>query len=186
MSQGWTIIDSTTGAVLHAYFVTPSYGSHPKDNGWNWDAATQTATRVDTAPDPAAEIWDGNAWVADLAKLRAARWAEARGYRDARANGGCVTPLGRVDTDGESRLKISGAVQMAMLAQAAGQPFAVAWTMADNTDAAHDAGQMIALGLAVGGHVDACHAAARAVRAAIDAAGDAAAIGAVDIEAGYP
>lgn len=117
---------------------------------------------------------------------RAERWVEARGYRDGLINGGCTTPLGRADTDPESRLKISGAVQMALLAQIAGEPFAVDWTMADNTVVAHDGPAMIAMGVAVGAHVAACHAVATGIRAAIETATNQAEIDAVDIAAGYP
>lgn len=69
--QLWTISEVATGNVLYAGFVTPSYGSHPKDNGWPWDAATQKATRIDAAPDVGLQRWNGSAWVEDAAKVEA-------------------------------------------------------------------------------------------------------------------
>lgn len=133
-------------------------------------------------------VWDQSrrAFVLNIDTVRVRRWAAVRAARDAAQDGGCPTPLGRVDTDAESRGKISGSVQMAMLAQMGGQPFTVAWTMQDNTTAIHDASAMIAMGVAVGQHVAACHAEALTRRAAIDAAADADAIAAVPVEGGWP
>ncbi len=121
-----------------------------------------------------------------IAEVRAARWAEVRAQRDSQQRSGCMTPLGRVDTDGDSQLKIAGSVQMAMIAQAAGQPFSIEWTMQDNSTVTHDAAAMITMGIAVGRHIAACHEAALLKRAAIDVAGDVAAIAAVPVEGGWP
>ena len=119
-------------------------------------------------------------------EAKAAKWLAAKSLRDARANGSCETPLGRVNCDESSRVNISGAVQMASIAQSAGIPFAIDWTMADDTVVEHDASAMIAMGVAVGEHVAACHAACAAIRAAINAAGTVAELDAIDITAGYP
>lgn len=123
---------------------------------------------------------------ADLATARLRRWEAAKQVRSARIDAGCVTPLGRVDTDEVSRLNISGAVQAATIAQAAGQSFAIDWTMADDSVVTHDAAAMIAMGLAVAAYVSACHDAARGVRDAIDAAADLTALAAITIDGGYP
>jgi hypothetical protein len=119
-------------------------------------------------------------------QLRSARWIEAKAYRDQRMNGGCATPLGQADTDAESRIKISGAVQMAMLAKSAGTPFELIWTMADNTPHPHDADQMIQLGMAVGSYIQACQNAGTTVRAQLEAAGTIEDLQAVDVTTGYP
>lgn len=116
-----------------------------------------------------------------LARLR--RWEAAKLVRDAHIDSGCMTPLGRVDSDEASRLNISGAVQTALIAQAAGQPFSIDWTMADNSVVSHDGPATVAMGLAVAGFVSACHEAARAIRVAIEAADDP---DTTDIEGGYP
>lgn len=71
MTQLWTILSDVTGEVLCPTFTTDSFGQHPKDKGWPWDAATQTATRIDAPADTASQLWDGGAWVPDLAALRA-------------------------------------------------------------------------------------------------------------------
>lgn len=184
--QLWTITRAATDEVLYAAFGTPSQGSHPKDNGWEWDAATQKATRIAAAPDQKRERWNGAAWVPDLTALRTARWALVKARRDQAEWWGCSTALGRVDTDPESQRKTSGAVQLAMIAQATGTSFEIDWTMQDNGVAAHDAAAMIAMGVAVGQHVAACHAAALMKRQALANAADVAAIEAVDLDNGWP
>jgi hypothetical protein len=109
-----------------------------------------------------------------------------RRRRDRAEFSGCDTPLGRMDTDADSQRKVNGSVTMALIAQAAGQPFAIDWTMADNSSVTHDAAAMIAAGVAVGLHVSACHANGVALKAAIDAATDVVELAAVDIEEGWP
>ncbi|PXA90002.1 hypothetical protein DMC47_28125 [Nostoc sp. 3335mG] len=77
-------------------------------------------------------------------------------------------------------------MQMAMIAQGAGAPFSIDWTMQDNSSATHDAAAMIRLGVSIGQHVAACHAVALAKRAAIEAAADATALAAIDVAGGWP
>lgn len=146
------------------------------------------ATVVDAPADYEARpyIWAGEDWAIDLTVCRARRWAEVKARRDQAEWGGCATPLGAVDTDPDSQRKISGAVQMAMIAQAAGEPFALDWTMRDNSVVAHDGAAMVTMGVLVGLHVAACHAAATTLRAAIAVATDEAAIASVDVDAGWP
>lgn len=139
------------------------------------------------------DYWSGGlySWVVrsatpDLPALRARHWALVKARRDEAEWSGCATALGRVDTDPDSQRKVGGAVQLALIAAGAGQPFALDWTMQDNSAVAHDGSAMIGLGVAVGQHVAACHEAALAKRAAIDAATDRAGIEAVPIEGGWP
>ena len=131
-------------------------------------------------------VIDGDAFVADLFVLKADKWAEVLAARTVAENSGCMTPLGRVDTTPESRDKISGAVQMAMIAQMNGAPFSIDWTMEDNSTVTHDAPAMISLGMAVGTHIDACHGVGRLKRAAIDAAATKLLVEAVDPLIGWP
>lgn len=69
MSQLWTILDVGTGAVLYGAFRTPSAGSHPKDNGWAWDATKHRCVRIDMAPVPATQSFVGDKWVDDAGKV---------------------------------------------------------------------------------------------------------------------
>ena len=179
----WAIFN-TDGSLAEQ--VEMPAGVTPGDEGSGYDTTGQTVHRITRKHDLAVEQWTGSGWAPRLDVLRAARWAEAKAVREAKATGGCETPLGRVDTDPESQRKINGAVTGALVAQAAGQPFAVAWTMADNSVVDHDAAAMIAMGMAVLAHIDACQVAGTAIRGAIDAAADADAIAAINIEEGYP
>lgn len=121
-----------------------------------------------------------------LDDFKAARWAAVKALRDQYEYGGCMTPLGVVDSDETAKLQISGGVQMAMLAVQSGSPFEIEWTMLDNSTVTHSAAQMIALGVAVGQHVVACRSVATALREAINAATTIEEIAAVDIESGWP
>lgn len=154
-------------------------------DGYGEDWAQVGPALPDDVPLAEIALVDG-AWVRDLDPRRQRAWAAVKAARDRAEWGGCDTPLGRVDTDPDSQRKISGAVQMAMIAQAAGEPFALDWTMRDNAVVAHDAGAMIALGVAVGFHVAACHAVATAKRVKIGDAASVEQIEAVDVEGGWP
>lgn len=130
--------------------------------------------------------WDSLTVVDDLEAARAQRWDDAKAARNAAASGGCETPLGRVDTTDTSRVLITGAVQMAQLAQATGQSYSVDWTMADNSKVTHDGGAMIAMGIAVAEHIATCWAHSQVLRDAINAAATVEDIANVDITAGWP
>lgn len=120
----------------------------------------------------------------EVAKVERRALAMAR--RNLAEWSGCETVVGRVDSDPDSQRKLGGAVQMAMIAQAAGAPFSIEWTLQDNTTALPDAAAMIQMGLAVGQHVSACHAHCLALKAAIDAAVDQDSLLAIDIDTGWP
>ena len=130
--------------------------------------------------------WNGSAYVPDLSPMKAKKWAQVLAARTVAENSGCMTPLGRVDTTPESRDKISGAVQMALIAQMNGAPFSIDWTMEDNSTVKHDAPAMISLGMAVGTHIDVCHGIGRAKREAIEASPTKAVLQAVDPLTGWP
>jgi hypothetical protein len=118
-----------------------------------------------------------------LAALKAIYVTRAEGIRDERLNGGCETPSGRVDSDIESRLNISGSVQMAALLGAA---FTARWRRADNSYITLDATAMSGIGLAAGQHVATCYSACFAIKDAIAAATTRDAVRAIDLTAGYP
>jgi hypothetical protein len=68
------------------------------------------------------------------------------------------------------KVRINGAVQLAVLAKSAGQPFRETWTLTDNSTRTLDADQVIALGLALGQYVSDLYATGRDLRAQIEAA----------------
>ena len=105
----------------------------------------------------------------DLTDARSKKWEAVKAHRDLVVDGGCATPHGPLQSDSESRLKISGAVQMAILAQMTETPFTIVWTMADNSLVTLDAAQTIEMGLLVANHVGAAFAVGIALRSAINA-----------------
>jgi hypothetical protein len=119
----------------------------------------------------------------DLSDCKAIYKARAEAIRDAKVNGGCMTPSGRVDTTLESRMNISGSVQMAGLL---GAGFNAQWRREDNTYATLNAAAMAAVGLAAGTHVATCYNACFAIKDAIDAATTVAAVRAISLDTGYP
>lgn len=123
-------------------------------------------------------------------EIRDVLWRQIKDRRSAVIDGGAPTPFGAVDSceteDVPARTNIMGAVLAAVIAKMTGAPFAKSWTMLDNSVQSFDADQMIAVGLAVLAHVNAAHDRARELRAAIDAAEDAATLLQIDIASGWP
>ncbi|KKO63250.1 hypothetical protein VM94_03000 [Janthinobacterium sp. KBS0711] len=84
----------------------------------------------------------------DTARTRAwARIKQARALAET-ADFACGGVMYQTDKD-----RIIGAVQLALMAQAAGQPYSIDWTLSDNTYLTLDASGMIAVGAALGAHV---------------------------------
>lgn len=106
-----------------------------------------------------------------LADIKEAKWSEIKKARDATEYGG-VTFAGIVfDSDAESQRRISGAVNMAMLAASAeGTEFSISWTAQDNSVVPLDGNGMIGLGMAVAQHVSTQHTRARLLRETIETA----------------
>lgn len=121
-----------------------------------------------------------------LPLAKAAKREQVNAIKLEREIAGCVTPLGRVDTDQKSRDFVAGAVQMALLAKMANAPFLINWTMEDDTDVAHNADQMIALGQAVGAFHATVHGYARYLKGQIEAATSLAELDAINIQTGWP
>ena len=121
-----------------------------------------------------------DAAVDDIETARARKWADIKAERDRLECGGFDMPgIGRFDSDADSRARIVGAVTAAKIAQDAGQPYTIAWTLADNSTADLDAAGIIAVGFALLAHIDAIHQRSRALREQIDAAQDSQVISAI-------
>jgi hypothetical protein len=121
--------------------------------------------------------------VRTLAARRVARRREAQTYRTEKVTGGCMTPLGRVQTDETSQASILQAMFRAQMALSTGEPLVIIWLMEDNTAVAHDAAALIEMGLAVGAFKTACFNTSFAIMDDIALADDPESI---DITAGYP
>ena len=94
-------------------------------------------------------------------------WERIKAAREAAESSGFLYNGVLFDSDPVSIQRISGAVSLAMLAQAAGQPFSQTWTVADNTTMELDAAGMLAVGVALGTHISVIFEKARDKRAAI-------------------
>lgn len=125
--------------------------------------------------------------IATLEQAQARRWGEVKAKRAALEQQGVApTPFGDVQCDDGSKIKISGLVQMAMIAAQAGAPFSQAFTLADNSDVTLDGAEMVQLGVAVGQYVSALHAHAQALRAAVEGADTIGVVAEIDIDTGWP
>jgi len=180
MNVDFLLVDRAANMVVRRCSVPAEAFLPPPEDGQEWVEV------------PHADSWGLNEagapvyQPATLDELRAATWEQVKRLRSAYESAGCETALGRVDTTAESQLRITGAALAAQVALAAGQPFVLPWTMADNSVVDHDAAAMIAMGETVLAYVAACHARGRVLRAAIEAAEDQAALGAIDITEGWP
>lgn len=195
------IVDEATGEVVRTMRCTPAMAllqvragerlvqaAASRATHW-WDGqalATYTPAQAQAkAERPAWRArWDNAAMAwADLRtldELQAEKWAAIKARRDAVEFGGFAWEGSVFDSDQAAQGRIMGAVQMAALAQAAGQAFGIAWALADNSVRTLDGAQMQAVGLALGAHVAAAHETARALRSLIfDASATAESVAAV-------
>nr|WP_279088061.1 DUF4376 domain-containing protein [Comamonas thiooxydans] len=116
----------------------------------------------------------------DLETAKALKWSEIKAERDQLECGGFdLAGVGRFDSDEESRNKIIGASLAAKIARDAGQTYAIAWTLADNTVAQLDADAIIGAGFAMLAHLDGIHQRSRALYAQIQSAETAEAVAAI-------
>ena len=108
-------------------------------------------------------------WV-DLVTLDAAKavaWARIKEARDAAEAGVFEFEGGLYDLNKQN---VSGAALAALMAEIAGQPFSIEWTLADNTVRVLDAATVQALGRAMVVHIDKLHGIARSLRDKVSAA----------------
>lgn len=150
---------------------------------YNWFVTVQPVALNPAQPVPSLEAalvavpgspWAGGTVVPTAPQLEEAkvrRWALVKLQREEFISRPIeLAGIGKFDADTKSAENIKGAVQLAILAQAAGQAFHVDWTMFDNSVRRLDASEVIALGLALGERVDQSHQIARTLRADIEAA----------------
>lgn len=187
MTQLWTITRMDDGAVLAACIPTPGLDSHPADNGWAWEAATQVASPITARPDVATGYWNGSAWVDDLERLRALRWGQVKVAREQRLLT-APTPFGVFDTDEISKGRITG--QIASLRELGdldlALPDTIVWRLHDNSFATMTVTEFRQAALLCAQHERDVLAASWSLEAAIAAASDRAEIEAVDVDAGWP
>lgn len=130
---------------------------------WSWPVTLPIPDVADVeVAMVAAGMFAGGSIVADagggLAARRARHWAVIKQQREAREYGGFDWDGSSFDSDPESQRRIQGAVQLAVMAAATGQPFEITWVLADNTTRVLTGDDMVAVGAALGAHVSAVFA----------------------------
>jgi hypothetical protein len=200
--KNYVVFDPATGEILRAGHCQDSdlELQDPNGNVLESDAQDDTHYVVDgevvayTDDQAAAKAsrptypatWSNTTfvWVDDRAldKVRADQWSAIKAARSAAVAGGFGWNGMSFQSDPTSQGQIQGAVQLAVLAAQAGQPFTINWTLTDNTVATLSGADMIQVGLAMGAFVQAQYDKGVALRNQIDAATDAEAVQAITWE----
>lgn len=121
--------------------------------------------------------------VASLDAAKALLRAQVKAERNRAEWAGVEVTCGRIDSDPDAQRKIAGAVITAMLA---GTAFSIEWRMQDNAVVTMDAAALQEAGMLVSEHVAACQTLKNSFDAQINAAGDLAALAAIDVISGWP
>lgn len=105
-----------------------------------------------------------------LDMLKRSAWQRVKALRDAKEFGPFAWG-GRVfDGDTDAQRRINLAVMGAQVALSVQQPWAIDWTLSDNTSVVLSGADMVAVAEALGQNIAQAHASARVKRALIDAA----------------
>jgi hypothetical protein len=114
-------------------------------------------------------------------------WERAKAIRSEKETGVAPTPIGGVQIDEKSKAKIMGALDFCRLREEQGQPFAMNFTMADNSRVVLDNTTVRQLAGAAGLYVAQLYDYSWTLRDAIFADGVSAEdLAAIDVEAGWP
>ncbi|RZA26856.1 MAG: DUF4376 domain-containing protein [Proteobacteria bacterium] len=177
-------IDLLTGmaqVIVASHADQEAYNTNPMLVAWTWpldfiateflaDGASLDAIEEKLITWEGSPFQGGNQVVDSIETLDVARrraWAAVKAARAAAEGGVFAFDENIYDAD---TLRISGAVQLAVLAKANDLPYSETWTLADNSTRALDADQVIALGIALGQYVSSVYSTGRALRAQIEAA----------------
>lgn len=135
---------------------------------WNAPTPTSCLMRVGDAP-----VWGEPG---DLEQAREAAWGVIKAARDAAEASDFIVNGVAYQPD---VLRITGAALNALLAQLAGVPFSIDWTVSDDSVVTLNGAQMQGVGIALAQHINSVHAIGRTLRAQIAAAQTHAEVGAV-------
>lgn len=135
----------------------------------------QAVIRISTLPFYGGSIATDQSGTLEAAKDRA--WTSIKAARAAAEEGNFTYDGGLYQAD---KVRINGAVQLAVLAKSSGAPFSETWTLVDNTTRTLSADQVIQLGIALGQYVSELYAKGRALRQQINEAGTVDAVQAIN------
>ena len=105
-----------------------------------------------------------------LDELKVFKRAEIKRKRTQAEHSGVLFEGYIFDSDSTSQARISGAVQLAMIAQMTSMPFYVNWTLSNNSVRLLESKEVVQLGVALGQHVQAQFTKGQALQVQIDAA----------------
>jgi hypothetical protein len=128
-------------------------------------------------------ILRGKALFPDMKKYREEMWKKVKILRDEHERSICETPLGRVQCDDISVMRI---VTLTLLAMVEQDSFSEVFTMADDTEMKVNASEMISIGTAVSRHKSKIHARSEELRAEMERAVNLDILNSIDIENGWP
>lgn len=151
--DGWEVVEVSDDVQMPAYFDGSNVLSVPEQpgEGYEWD-------------------WQTKAWVLDMSSARRAVWDSVKAARNGREFGPFTWGGHVFDGDIDAQRRINLAVLGAQVALAAGQPWSVDWTLADNSFVTLSASDMVGVAEAMGTSINAAHEWARGLRIQIDAA----------------
>lgn len=99
--------------------------------------------------------WETKQWEdpRTLADHKLAKWEEIKAARYQEEISGLLWEGSTFDSDTLSQQRIAGAVQLAMIAQMASQPYSITWTLSNGSFRTLTAQEMVNVGVALGVHV---------------------------------
>ena len=134
-----------------------------------WDGA-EVQPVPDRPSDSAVWSWSSKSWVPDIDLAKVNAWHSVKAARNGREFGPFTWGGHVFDGDIDAQRRINLAVLGAQVALAAGQPWSVDWTLADNSFVTLSASEMVGVAEAMGASINAAHEWARGLRIQIESA----------------
>lgn len=129
---------------------------------------------------------DAEAVASNIASHKVALHSSINARRDALEEAGFPYLGKQLDSDSRSVQRINTAMQAAQVALAAGQPFSIGWTCADDTTLTLDAQGMLGVPVALAKHANTIHRHARELKTLVNAAQTSAELESIEINADWP
>nr|WP_057928431.1 DUF4376 domain-containing protein [Burkholderia ambifaria] len=152
----------------------------PLADSTSWDGIGDLPAALTTSAKPDGfYVWDGSAWVFDLASARAAAISSVDRQRDELLASPFTYGEHRFNADAAAISKIATMAQLATVAKQAEQPYMAIWTSVDGIDVMLDADGMVGLAMAAAARQPAVYQIASQLKSEIAAAEDEAALAAI-------
>ena len=138
-------------------------------NYYEADKNITGATEVQRRPSQN-HAWQNGAWVyvePPIGPIKAEKLAKIKADRNAAITGGFTYLNKPIDSDRDSVMAITGAAVAALAAKAAGLPYSVTWTCADDSTLTLDADGVLGMSITLAQFADAQHTKGRPLKDAI-------------------